>query len=117
MCDDGGFLPMQSLACRKPMITEEQNVIRTVQVKNEHGLHTRPATMIVRLLQDVKSEVFFSYNNETINAKSVLSILILAAPKNACITINTKGEDAEEVMSQIVEIFEDGFGEVGAGAV
>lgn len=99
------------------MITGEQDIIRTVQVKNEHGLHTRPATMIVRLLQDVKSEVFFSYNNETINAKSVLSILILAAPKHACITINTKGEDAEEVMSQLVEIFENSFGEVRASVV
>ena len=84
---------------------------KKVRVKNELGLHTRPATLIVKLLQDSKSEVLFSYKKETVNAKSILSILILAAPKNASITIQVNGEDALVTMQRLVESFENGFGE------
>jgi len=93
----------------------EQHIIQKIRVKNELGLHTRPATLIVKLLQEVKSEVFFTYKKETINAKSILSILILAAPKNACITIKVKGEDAQATMDRLVESFENCFGEGGMG--
>lgn len=89
----------------------EQPLVRKVRVKNELGLHTRPATLIVKLLQDSKSEVLFSYKKETINAKSILSILILAAPKNAHITIQVKGVDALATMERLIESFENGFGE------
>ncbi len=88
-----------------------QQLIQKVRVKNKLGIHTRPATMIVQLLQDAKSEVLFTYKKETINAKSILSILILAAPKNAQITIQVKGDDAECTMDRLLEVFESGFGE------
>jgi phosphocarrier protein HPr len=92
-----------------------EHLIRKVRVKNELGLHTRPATLIVKLLQEVKSEVFFTYKKETISAKSILSILILAAPKNASITIQVNGEDAQATMERLVESFENGFGEGETG--
>lgn len=75
------------------------------------GLHTRPATLIVKLLQNVKCEVLFTYKNLTINAKSILSILMLAAKKNSKITITAAGEEAEEIMLKLVEAFENRFGE------
>jgi phosphocarrier protein HPr len=75
------------------------------------GLHTRPATTIVKLLQNCKSEVLFTVKNDTINAKSILSILMLAAKKNSNITISIDGEDAEEVKTKLVEAFESQFGE------
>jgi phosphocarrier protein HPr len=89
----------------------EQHLTQKVRIRNELGLHTRPATLIVKLLQDTRSEVFFTYKKETINAKSILSILILAAPKNASITIQVKGEDAKTTMDRLIESFENGFGE------
>jgi len=75
------------------------------------GLHTRPATVIVKLLQNCKSNVSFTYKRETINAKSILSILMLAAKKNSNITITVDGEDASKVMGQLEKAFETGFGE------
>lgn len=82
-----------------------------VQVKNMMGLHTRPATTIVKLLQSRKSDVLFTYKNETINAKSILSILMLAAKKNSKITITVEGQDADETMQALVKAFDDQFGE------
>jgi phosphocarrier protein HPr len=88
-----------------------QKITTKVCVKNTMGLHTRPATVIVKLLQSCKSDVFFTYKKETINAKSILSILMLAAKKNSKITITVEGEDAPNTMDILVNAFENQFGE------
>ena len=89
---------------------------RKIRVSNVLGLHTRPATMIVKLLQEYKSDVTFTHKKETIDARSILNILMLGASKNAVITIVVCGEDAEEAMERLVECFESGFGEGKADA-
>ncbi len=82
-----------------------------VKVMNSLGLHARPATAIVKLLQETKSSVSFTYQNETINAKSIMSILMLAAAKNSVIKVDIEGDDAEEVMNKLSLAFQQGFGE------
>lgn len=82
-----------------------------VQIKNKMGLHTRPATAIVKLLQKSKSQVSFTYKRETVNAKSILSILMLAATRNSKITIDVEGDDAETTMLSLVTAFENHFEE------
>lgn len=89
----------------------QQELVAKVKVKNSMGLHTRPATAIVKLLQGCKSNVFFTYRKETINAKSILSILMLAARKNTNITISVTGEDAQETLDKLTAAFEAKFGE------
>ena len=84
---------------------------KRVLVKNKMGIHTRPATTIVKMLQHCKSHVSFTCRGETINAKSILSILMLAARKNSRITITMEGEDASEMMDRLVAAFESGFDE------
>lgn len=84
---------------------------RDVKVKNPMGLHTRPAASIVKMLQSAKCSVFFQYKKMHVDAKSILSILMLAAKKNAKITILADGEDADPVMEQLVEAFANQFGE------
>ena len=74
-------------------------------------MHTRPATGIVKILQHCKSAVNFSHKRDFINAKSIMSILMLAAGKNAQIVVTVEGEDAEETMEKLVNAFENGFGE------
>ncbi len=86
-------------------------IVRKVKVKNPLGLHTRPAAFIVKILQPRKSTVHFTYKTETINARSIMSILMLAAKKNASIEIMVDGEDAEMTMSQLVTAFDQEFGE------
>lgn len=75
------------------------------------GLHARPANMIVKLVHDSKSQVYFTFRGETINAKSILSILTLAAGKEAKITITCEGVDASCTMRSLVTAFEEQFGE------
>lgn len=86
-------------------------IIRKIKVKNALGLHTRPAAAIVKLLQPQKASVLFTYKDETINARSIMSILMLAAKKNAQVTITIDGEDAEITMQRLVAAFEQEFEE------
>ena len=88
--------------------------VQKVKVKNKMGLHTRPATAIVKLLQNTKSKVEFTYKRETVNAKSILSILMLAVKKNSNITIVCDGDDAKDTMDLLLAAFEDEFGEAQA---
>lgn len=86
-------------------------IVRKVKVKNSLGLHTRPAAAIVKLLQPIKASVYFTYGRETINARSIMSILMLAAKKNAQITITVEGEDAALAIEHLTAAFEQEFGE------
>lgn len=82
-----------------------------IRIKNAQGLHARPATMIVRLLQETRSSVSFTCRKETVNAKSIMGILMLAAGQNSLITVDVEGEDAEEIMGKIINAFEKEFEE------
>ena len=82
-----------------------------VKIKNQLGLHARPATVIVRILQESKSSVHFTHKKETINARSIMSILMLAASKNSQILIDIEGEDAEKTMKRLVDAFDNQFEE------
>lgn len=88
---------------------------KKLKVKNDLGLHARPATVIARLLQKSKSKVFFTFHEETINARSIMSVLMLAASKNAQILVTVEGEDAETTMDNLVEAFNNQFGEIADG--
>jgi len=86
-------------------------LVKKFRVKNDLGIHTRPATYIVKLLQGTKSNVTFTHKRDTINARSILSILMLAVHRNSNVTITVDGDDAEETMAKLEQAFENKFGE------
>ncbi len=87
------------------MITEQ------VRVKNKAGLHTRPASMIVREAAKYTSDFFIQKDGYEINGKSIIGVMTLAAEQGALLTLLFEGEDEEDAARAIVKIFEDGFGE------
>lgn len=80
-----------------------------VRIKNPLGIHARPATQIVRLLQCSRSTVAFTYRKETINPRSIMSILMLAAKKNTQMKIVVDGEDAHDTMEKLIAIMENRY--------
>jgi phosphocarrier protein len=71
---------------------------------NEKGLHTRPSTELVKCASTFRSQVFLRYQGCTVNAKSLLGILMLAAAKGAKIEIRAEGEDAEAAVQSILSL-------------
>lgn len=73
-------------------------------VINEKGLHTRPSTELVKCASRFKSEITLTYQDLSVNAKSLLGILMLAAAKGAKVEIEANGEDAKEAVDAILAL-------------
>ena len=84
---------------------------KNLKIINKLGLHARPASKLVRLASQYESDVRISYMNNTINAKSIMGLMMLAVEQGAVINIRVEGEDEEELMKSIEELVADGFGE------
>ena len=87
------------------MITKE------IIVKNKAGIHTRPAAALVKVAAKFRSEFFIEKDGAEINAKSIIGVMMLAAPKGSKLKLIFKGDDEKEACEAIVKLFEDGFGE------
>ncbi len=86
-------------------------IIQEVVIRNKAGLHTRPAAAVVKLASRFKSDFYIEMEGVEINAKSIIGVMSLAAPKGTRLTLKLDGEDAPEAARQLVEFFEQGFGE------
>jgi len=78
-------------------------------IMNDKGLHTRPSTELVKCASSFKSQITLYYQNMSVNAKSLLDILMLAATRGAKITIEAIGEDAEEAVKSILALARNKF--------
>lgn len=78
-------------------------------VVNDKGLHTRPSTELVKCATSFKAQVFLMYQDLTVNAKSLLGILMLAAAKGARIKVEAVGVDAEEAVKSILDLAKNKF--------
>lgn len=84
---------------------------REVTVWNRAGLHTRPASMIVRTASKFEAEFFIRKDTYEINGKSIIGVMTLAAEHGARLHLRFEGPDEEEAATALVELFESGFGE------
>ena len=89
----------------------ENNVTREVVVTNRAGIHTRPASMLVRAAAKFKSDFYIQKDGYSINGKSIIGVMTLAAEQGARLTLVFEGEDAAEAADAIEALFDDGFGE------
>lgn len=86
----------------------------TVRIVNPLGLHARAAAQLVRLAGKFKSRIILERmdNNVICDAKSILSILTLAAAQGTKLKLIIEGKDEEKALRSIEELFLNGFGEL-----
>ena len=82
---------------------------KTVTVTNKAGIHARPSALIVKTASQYDSDVFLSCEGTEVNAKSIMSVMMLAAAQGSEVLIRTEGADETEVMKAIIDIFEKKF--------
>lgn len=87
----------------------EKKVIDTFVVLNEKGLHTRPSTELVKCATSFRSKMTLYCGAVSVNAKSLLGILMLAAIRGAEVTVEAVGEDAEEAVRSVLELASNKF--------
>ena len=84
-------------------------VKQKVTVKNETGLHLRPAGLLCRTAMLYKSHIALAYEDTVANAKSVLSVLGAGVKPGYELEITCEGVDEQEALGAIVELFESGL--------
>lgn len=88
------------------MITKEVKII------NKAGMHTRPASTIVRIAAKYKSEFFLSRDGFEVNGKSIIGVMTLAAEEGAVLELRFEGPDEEALCKEMTDFFERGFDEL-----
>lgn len=86
-------------------------VKRQVTIVNELGLHARAAAKLVKLASRFESAVRLRRDEQAVDAKSIMAVMMLAAGKGVRVEIEANGLDADEVVSELEALIQDRFGE------
>ncbi|HHY71344.1 MAG TPA: HPr family phosphocarrier protein [Thermoanaerobacterales bacterium] len=81
-------------------------VEKSFVIKNETGLHARPASVFVKEANKYKSNISIFKDNKESNAKSIISLLSLGAVKGTLIKIVANGEDEDDAIDGLVKLLE-----------
>jgi len=86
-------------------------ICRRVRLRNRLGLHARAASRLVQTATGFESEVWLARDSRRVNAKSIMGVLMLAAPVGTELELECAGPDADAAADAIVALIEDRFGE------
>jgi len=86
-------------------------ISKTFEIKNKLGLHARAAAQFVRVSSKYNSDITIKKDGYTVDGKSILGVLSLAAVKGTMIEVTADGEDSEEAFNELGKLIECGFGE------
>lgn len=84
---------------------------RVVQITNRLGLHARPAAMFAEIAGGYQSAIRVTKDGFEADAKSVLSVMMLAAERGSTLEITAEGEDAEKAVESLASLIHSRFGE------
>ena len=84
---------------------------REVTIRNRAGVHTRPASMIVREASRFKADFYIRKDGYEINGKSIIGVMTLAAEQGATLELLFDGPDEAEAADALADLFARGFGE------
>ncbi|WP_457552730.1 HPr family phosphocarrier protein [Desulfobacula sp.] len=87
-------------------------IARRTSVKNELGMHARPASKIAQIVDSACSDVWVCANSKRVDAASIIDILTLCAVKGTKVVIEIENQEDRMILDQIVSFFETGFGEI-----
>ncbi|WP_126453369.1 HPr family phosphocarrier protein [Sulfuriflexus mobilis] len=82
-----------------------------VTIINKLGLHARAAAKFVTLASGFDSKIELTRNGKTVNGKSIMGVMMLAASKGTDLTVRAIGSDEDEAIAKISELITDRFGE------
>jgi len=84
---------------------------REIEIINKLGLHARAAAKLVSTAAQFTAEVKLGKAGQSINAKSIMGVMMLAASQGTRLTLEIDGEDEQQAMQAIVDLVNDYFGE------
>jgi phosphocarrier protein len=80
-----------------------------ITIKNNVGLHARPATFFIQKANSYKSSIWVERDERRVNAKSLLGVLSMGIVKGMTVTLLADGEDEAEALKGLSELIDSGF--------
>ncbi len=93
-----------------PLIGKQ--LTKELVVNNKMGIHARPAAMIVRITNKFKADVFVEKDDEQVNGKSIMGLMMLAAGRSSKVKFIVTGDDAQQMITELENLFARKFDEV-----
>jgi phosphocarrier protein HPr len=87
------------------------SLTKELVVQNKMGIHARPAAMVVRITNKFKADVFVEKDDEQVNGKSIMGLMMLAAGKGSKVKFLATGDDAAAMLAEIEALFARKFDE------
>ena len=91
--------------------SSEKEQIRELVVSNKLGVHARPAAMFVKVANRFESEIFVEKDGETVNGKSIMGLMMLAAGPGSRLQVRAAGPDAVQALLEIEALLKRKFDE------
>jgi phosphocarrier protein HPr len=88
-----------------------QQFVKELVVQNKMGIHARPAAMVVRITNKYKADVFVEKDEEQVNGKSIMGLMMLAAGRGSTVKFIAVGEDAPQMLAELEALFARKFDE------
>ena len=84
---------------------------KEIAIVNRLGLHARPAAMFVRAASRYRCEIWVAKDDEEINGKSIMGLMMLAAGQGSKLRVRAEGPDAAQALHDIEELIQSRFNE------
>lgn len=99
-----------AFALNIPTANGVESIVKNSEVKVlwEDGLHARPASKLAQLARQFQSNIQLRCNEKVASARSIIGILLLCAAMGASIQVEAAGEDEEQAIAAVQELFESG---------
>ena len=76
-------------------------LLKKIKVANSQGLHARPASIFVKIANKFESEITVTKEDQTVNGKSIMGLLMLAAEEGSEVELAVTGRDAERALAEL----------------
>jgi phosphocarrier protein len=90
---------------------DSQNITRKLEVLNKLGLHARPCSKFVKLATSFRAEVWVSKDDQTVNGKSIMGLMMLAAGQGSVLVVKCEGADAQDAIAALEKLLLSKFDE------
>lgn len=88
------------------------NIEKELTIRNKMGMHARPAAQFVKRASKYQCDVWVEKDDEPVNGKSIMGLMMLAAGRGEKIKIIAEGNDAAAAMADLEDLVVSGFGDV-----
>ncbi|MBB5031592.1 HPr family phosphocarrier protein [Prosthecobacter vanneervenii] len=87
------------------------SIQKELTIRNKMGMHARPAAQFVKRASKYQCDVWVEKDDEPVNGKSIMGLMMLAAGRGETIKIIADGSDAEAAVADLEELVTSGFGD------